>query len=294
MFKRMSIRKRVAVMLLIFYALSIVATAAVGWLFMRAESDEISEDKTNLFSAVMEANREYMVKVLRPKSLKMLPDAYFPEASVGIVMLSEIGSIIQEKHPEFIYKIASENPLDLHNAADIFERETLDYFRETGVSEWRGRMGRDGKEFYAIASPMKAKPGCMKCHSTPDVAPPEMVAQYGKKSGYNYKLEEIVGGTFVYLPAAVSFNRAMNKLLIFMAWFSAFYFLVIFIVDRIILFSVVQPVESLAATAESLSMGDLDVVFEVKTEDEMKVLAGAFTRIKVSMRKAMDLLGEGE
>lgn len=290
MFKKMTIRKRITAILLMVYAVSVLLAAGIGWVVLRAEAQEVSAEKSTLFGAVMSANRQYMVKMLRPKTKELLPHTYFPEGSVGIVMLSAISRFIQEQHPEFIYKIASDNPLNMENSVDVFEKEVLAEFRDSGATEWKGMMERKGRDYYAIATPMKSKKGCMRCHSIPKAAPPDMVEQYGNRSGYGYKLGEVVGGTFIYIPAEVELDRARQKLMLFLGGFSIFFFMVLFVVDRVVVVTIIRPIESIASVAEEVSMGNLELKFDVDSEDEIKVLAEAFTRIKTSMKKAIDLL----
>ena len=118
----------------------------------------------------------------------------------------------------------------------------------------------------------------------------EMVERYGTGSGYGYKLGDIVGGTFVYVPADVAINQAMKKLLYFSLGFSIFFLLALFIVDRIIVSSVIKPIEVFVKTAEDVSKGKLDREFRVRTNDEMKSLANAFTRMKASIVKAIEIM----
>jgi len=76
----------------------------------------------------------------------------------------------------------------------------------------------------------------------------------------------------------------------FSAVFSVFFLLVLFAVDRFIVSSVVKPIEHIVDVAEDISRGKLDREFHVKTNDEIKMLADAFDRMKVSLAKAMDIL----
>jgi HAMP domain-containing protein len=100
----------------------------------------------------------------------------------------------------------------------------------------------------------------------------------------------VVGARFIYVPTAVMQQEAYQRIGYFSAAFSIFFLLVLFAVDRFIVSSVVKPIEHIVAVAEEISRGKLDVEFNVKTNDEIKLLANAFDRMKVSLAKAMDIL----
>ena len=124
----------------------------------------------------MSSSAKYLTSAIRPKVQEYLPDTYFPEATVGIFMLTTIAKTVQEQYPEYIYRIASPNPLNPENLADAFEEKVIKSFEAGEIDSWRGFVQREGKEFYAVATPMVAGQNCIWCHDTPEAAHPKMVA----------------------------------------------------------------------------------------------------------------------
>ena len=290
MFRFKSIRRRILSVLMIIYLVSLVVTVGAGWVVLKAEAVKVAEEKTDLFLATMNASRRYMVEHLRPRTKELLPGTYFPEGSVGILMLSQIGRMLQEDHPEYVYRIASDNALNPANRADREELRIIDQFAKQGDKRWDGFVERGGETYYTVATAMRAKPGCMRCHSIPKAAPKELVAEYGVDGGFGYKNGEVVGATFAYVPISVALDEARRKLAIFAAAFSLFFLLVLLVVDRVLVASVVRPIEGFVEAAEAVSTGDLSREFKVDSVDEMHTLADAFTRMKVSIEKSLSML----
>lgn len=151
-------------------------------------------------------------------------------------------------------------------------------------------IDKGGESFYATAVPIEARKSCIWCHDTPEVAHPDMVEEYGTTSGYGYEIGDIVGGRFVYVPLSTAKEMMMKKLAGFAGGISVLFLLAMFIIDRIVIGTVVKPIENIVEVAEDISRGKMDRNFEVNTNDEIKLLADAFNRMKVSLAKAMDIL----
>jgi methyl-accepting chemotaxis protein len=276
--------------LIMVYAVSLCVTVVTGYFVLMQDTIRESEEKTAIFFAAMKGSRKYLKDVIRPKIKENIPDTFLPEGTVGIFMLSSISKFVQNEYPEYIYKISSPNPLNQNNMSNGFEMLTIKKFSDEKIDRWNGFIKKGGKRFYAVATPVVAEKNCIWCHDRPETANPQMVARYGTTSGYGYKLGDIVGGTFVYVPADVAIRQAMKKLLYFSVGFSIFFLLALVVVDRIIVRSVVKPIEVFVKTAEDVSRGKLDREFQVRTNDEMKALANAFNRMTVSIKKAIEIM----
>jgi serine/threonine protein kinase len=113
-----------------------------------------------------------------------------------------------ERYATFNYKEASLNPTNRLHMANEFEAGILRRFSSpdapkeiTGVLETAG-----GKQFY-IARPMKVTAkSCLDCHTTPELAPPQQVALYGREGGYGWKMDEVIAAQMVYVPVSDAFR----------------------------------------------------------------------------------------
>ncbi|MDY0212430.1 MAG: DUF3365 domain-containing protein [Desulfuromonadaceae bacterium] len=291
MLKNLSIRKRIIVMLALVYVVSIAVAVTGGGYVLLKDVEREAQEKTDLFSAVMSSSAKYLHNVIRPKAEKLVPaDAYFPESGVGVLMLTETARYIQDIYPEYIFRYASPNPLNQESLSNQFEDGIIEQMEAGEVDEWRGFTERAGTSFYAVAKPLIAGSDCISCHDVPEVAHPEQVEQYGTRSGYGYLEGDVVGARFIYVPVEMVKVQAYQRILYFSIGFSIFFLLVLFAVDRFIVTSIVRPIEHIVSVAEKISRGNLDAEFDIKSKDEIRTLADAFERMKVSMSKAMDIL----
>jgi methyl-accepting chemotaxis protein len=276
--------------LIMVYIVSMIGTIIGGYYFLDHDAQNGARDKAELFSSVMSANQKYMSRNVRPEIMDQLPDAYFPEATVGIVMMGETAQLIQDEYPEFLFKVASPNPLNKENRSDSFENSIIAGFDNGDYEKWEGTVTKAGKRFFATAVPIEARKSCIWCHDTPEVAHPDMVEEYGSESGYGYEVGDIVGGRFIYVSMADSDKTTIQKLVKRMGAISLLFLLAMLLIDRIIVSTVVKPITEIVAVAEDISRGKMDREFNVKGNDEIKLLADAFNRMKVSLAKAMDIL----
>jgi methyl-accepting chemotaxis protein len=290
MLKNMSIRKRILLIMAVGYVFSLAGVIGVGYLLLEQDTKREAAEKTELFVSVMTANQEYMAKFVRPDLLELIEDEYFPEASVGAVMMAKTAKLLSEKYPEYIFRLASHNPLNQDSLADAFEKQLIAGFNNGDYESWEGFTVRDGKSFYASAAPIEARSSCIWCHDTPEAAHPDMVEEYGRTSGYGYEEGDIVGTRVVYVPTEAAKQLTMQKLGALAGAVSVLFFLALLIIDVTIVRSVVKPIENIVEVAGDISRGKMGRSFDVDTNDEIKLLADAFNRMKVSLEKAMDIL----
>ncbi len=291
MLKNLSIRKRIVVMLAVVYIVSIAVAVTGGGYALLKDVEREAQEKTDLFAAVMSSSARYLHNVIRPKADALVPkDAYFPESGVGVLMLTETARYIQDIYPEYIFRYASPNPLNDENLSNQFEDEIIARMEDGEVQEWKGFTEREGVSYYSVAKPLIAGSDCISCHDVPEVAHPEQVEKYGTRAGYGYLEGDVVGARFIYVPVEAVKAQAYQRIMYASVGFSVFFLIVLFAVDRFILTSIVRPIEHIVTVAEKISRGNLDAEFEVNTKDEIRSLADAFERMKVSMSKAMDIL----
>jgi hypothetical protein len=66
-----------------------------------------------------------------------------------------------------------------------------------------------GGRFEYMAIPIRiTNEGCLACHSTPDAAPKLMTDSYGRDSGFDWHLNDVVAAQVVSVPVAIAQQRA--------------------------------------------------------------------------------------
>ena len=218
-------------------------------------------------------------RVFRPQTVP----AY---AAMGIF------NLLKKKYPDYYYKEAALNPTNpAHRAADWEEDLIKVFSQQPEMVAYDGeRQTPFGRALY-LARPMRAGKACLQCHTTPALAPPEMVALYGPANGFGWKEQEVIAAQVmsvpVSLPAAIA-DRGFRRLMIYLVVVAG---ATLAALNLVLFFTVIRPVSRFAAIADEASKGNLEVPeLEVRGQDEIAVLASAFNRMRRSLVAAMKML----
>jgi HAMP domain-containing protein len=241
------------------------------------------------------ATRKYTTARIKP-ALAANHDGIFRPESVPAFAATEIFEGLRANYPSYSYKEATLNPTNLRDKAVDWEEDIIRIFRgraPTDRSPFEGeRMTPGGKSVY-LASPLRAAKSCLECHSTPDVAPPEMVKLYGPNNGFGWKEDEVIGAQIVSVPAKLADDmaaRAFRQLMISLGVVGGVTLLVL---NLVLVVTVVRPVRRFAIAADQISTGQMEVPeLPVKGKDEISMLAAAFNRMHRSLAAAMRMLDE--
>jgi len=119
-----------------------------------------------------------------------------------------------------------------------------------------------------------------------------MIAKYGSAHGFGWKQGCVVAAQIVSvrmsLPVQIA-NQAFHRLLL--------YLIVAMVATMIALdigvyYIVIRPLQLVSATADRVSKGEKDVAPLVVTgRDEIANVTASFNRMRVSLEKALKLLG---
>jgi methyl-accepting chemotaxis protein len=240
----------------------------------------------------MESVRKYVGKELRPVINREMPGKFVLEGMSGFYVLRKVSYNLLESQPDYKYKQASGNPLAQENKADYYEEWLLGQFQKNPkMKELKGLRTDAAQPLYYIARPVFAdKEECMKCHGDSTLAPQEQVQRYGTASGYNYTMGSVVGSNIIYVPASVPINIAIRSTAVVAAIFTGLFLILFIVINLLIRRSIIHPIELFVRTAEQVSKGKFDNEFKVDTEDELKTLANAFTRLKTSIVMMMEMM----
>jgi HAMP domain-containing protein len=134
---------------------------------------------------------------------------------------------------------------------------------------------------------------CLVCHSTPENAPKTMTDIYGVNNGFGWKLNEIIGAQVVTVPMSVPLARAEQTFMTFMILLGGVFLLLLVLLNILLHFVVIRPVVKMAVIANDVSMGKPDVPEYVrKGSDEIASLSQSFSRMRLSLESAMQMLGD--
>lgn len=295
-FNSWKLRKKFTILLLLVLLIGLtcigsILTAVLG----RKTKHEISEQALILMET-MNSVRDYTSTQVQPELADRIDVEFLPE-TIPAYSAREIFENLRQNNPEyrdFFYKEATINPTNLRDRADKFETTLVEKFiANTDLQETSGFRSIPGGDIFYIARPMKiSKISCLRCHSTPDVAPQSLIERYGTANGFGWKLNEIVGAQTISVPAQKVFNEAKETFLLIMAVVSSIFIAVILLVNDLLNRHVIRPLKKIAKVAEEVSTGDLNAEFGQVSEDEIGNLAAAFKRMKLSLTLAMNRISQ--
>ncbi|BAY07786.1 c-type heme family protein [Calothrix sp. NIES-2098] len=159
------------------------------------------------------------------------------------------------QYKDLTYKQATLNPTNLNDQADLFEAKLVERFESDRtlktLSDLRYQAGE--QLFYSAQPLVVNSSSCLKCHSSPDIAPQSHVQRYGTKNGYGWKLNQVIGTQIIYIPASEVFANARKALLLFISIFIGIFALVIISINYLLKWRVIQPLKPIAQLAQTMS-----------------------------------------
>jgi methyl-accepting chemotaxis protein len=255
--------------------------------------DEVVRDARLMMEAAISV-RTYTVDQIRPHLIKQLDEVFLPQ-TVPAFAATEAISTLRKKYPEYSYKEATLNPTNPRNRTLDWEADVVNRFRNYAdvkeiVSERQSGTGRS----LFIAKPIQiSNDACLQCHSTPGVAPPTMTKIYGEANGFGWKHNEIVGAQLVTVPMDVPLQKAERAFTTFMASLAAVFVAVFIVLNIMLSWLIVRPIRKMSQAADKISTGDFgEPEFKEKGGDEVAVLGSSFNRMRRSLEKAMQMIGE--
>jgi len=287
----MGVRLKFNLVLVAVFGLGLTVSGVLSRRILEANArDEVVRSADLMMGAAM-AVRTYTNREITPQLELQLMRTFLPQ-SLPAFAATETFSALREQHPEYSYKEAVLNPTNPRNKALDWEADIITEFRnEPQLKDFRGsRETAIGRALY-LARPIRATEGCLRCHSTPEVAPASMVKLYGPVNGFGWKAGETVGAQIVSVPMTVALERADQAFRTFMTSLVMVFLLAFAVLNVALSRLIIRPIVRMARAADQVSTGSFDVPeFSATGGDEIAVLAMSFNRLRRSLEKAMKLL----
>jgi methyl-accepting chemotaxis protein len=255
--------------------------------------DEVIRDARLMMEAAGSV-RSYTVDQIRPHLIKQLDEVFLPQ-TVPAFAATETINTLRKKYTEYSYKEATLNPTNPRDRTLDWEADIVNRFRDHAdlkeiVNE---RQSSNGRSLF-IAKPIQiSNPACLQCHNTAADAPPTMVKIYGDSNGFGWKHNEIVGAQLVSVPMEVPLLKAERAFTTFMASLAAVFVAVFIVLNIMLSWLIVRPIRKMSESADKISTGDFgEPEFKERGGDEVAVLGSSFNRMRRSLEKAMQMIGE--
>lgn len=275
-----------------------IGVAIIGALTYRMLQDGARAQvlgQAQLMMQAMSSVRKYTSVQLLPllEPVEAQTKSFLPQTVPGYAA-TENFAYLRAQFPEYSYKEATLNPTNLRDRAVEWEADVVNAFRnDPNLKTYNGeREAATGPALY-FAQPLRAGAACLHCHSTPDVAPPAMIARYGSANGFGWKENEVIGAQVVSLPLSVPLAIARNEFRTVLIYLGIIFLASLAVLNLALYFTIAKPAARLSDMANRISLGDLEVPeLPVKGGDEIADLAEAFNRMRRSLVTAMKMIGD--
>jgi HAMP domain-containing protein len=290
----MGLRLKFNLVLIVVFMTGFFAAGLVSRQLLQENArDEVIRDARLMMEAAGSV-RSYTVDQIRPHLIKQLEEEFLPQ-TVPAYAATETINTLRKKYTEYSYKEATLNPTNPRDRTLDWEADIVNRFRDHAdvkeiVSE---RQSSNGRSLF-IAKPIQiTNAACLQCHTTAAMAPPTMVKIYGESNGFGWKHNEIVGAQLVTVPMEVPLQKAERAFTTFMGSLAAVFVAVFIVLNIMLSWLIVRPIRKMSESADKISTGDFDEPeFNEKGKDEVAVLGSSFNRMRRSLEKAMQMIGE--
>lgn len=176
-----------------------------------------AEQKAHMLMVRNLATHSYFSDELKPSVFSAikgkLPDSYFdPRWMSSTYAIKGIDKRFREDDDfkNFYYKEAAINARTPANEADEVEREFINRLnRDPALNLESGVRKLDGKPFFVIMQRGEVmQEGCLRCHSTPENAPADLIKQYGPERAFGRKPGMVISALSIKIPMEDAFRRA--------------------------------------------------------------------------------------
>jgi HAMP domain-containing protein len=275
--------------------LSLLATIAIGYTsYMLSRQSALADarSKGEMLFNYIEASAKFFGKYQKPIIDELVTDKsrFIPELMSRFVVKRMEYDLFAETQKGYQFKQATLDPLWPDNKADVEEQKIIQYFASNpSAKDKEGIIERGGEQFFYAARPVKIeKDSCLNCHGDPGMAPKEQQDVYGTEHGYNWKLNDTVGASMIYVSITHALATAQaSALKIFFMGIGCLLvtiFCIWIFLDR----GVVGPIIRLSETAKNISIGkNLCDSAHSEAKDEIGVLANSIDRLRISVNKLL-------
>jgi protein-histidine pros-kinase len=273
----------------------VIGLAAATFLAREITTEEAKRQMLNEANLIMRSGtaiRAYTQKEIRPLISDQMAVRFLPH-SVPSWSAQTVLHQVQKDFPDYSYKEAALNPTNPSDRATPWEADIINVFkRDRELAEFVATRDTPTGQFLTFARPFRlTDAACLSCHSTPAAAPPTMVDLYGKGNGFGWELNDVIGAQIVSVPMSVALTRANHSLWSFVAALSAVFLAMLVLLNVLMHFFIIKPVQQITALARDVSAGKTDVPeYPVKGRDEIASLGRSFNLMHRSLQNAIKML----
>ncbi|MDY6901644.1 MAG: DUF3365 domain-containing protein [Cyanobacteriota bacterium] len=236
------------------------------------------------------ASREYTTDEVAPLLEEVEKEEFIPQ-TVPSYAAQQLFNRLDKQYQDYNYVERAFNPTNPKDLAEGWQVELIqEFIKNPQLPEIVGeRTSRAGNNFLYVAQPIQIKQqSCLQCHSTPEVAPPELIKTYGSSNGFGWKLNEIIGTRLISVPMYIPQKRANETVFTFLLLLASILLIAYTAVSLIVRRWVISPLDSIAKIVEELSLSKAgNSQLPEERADEIGKLSKSINRLLISLGKAL-------
>jgi HAMP domain-containing protein len=292
LFNNITLRSKFNIALIFIMILSVTGSFLFSSYILQKGAEKRVTNEARFLLNTMEASRSFTSKVVKPVLYKELNGKFIVEAMSSSFGARNIFERLHEKYPDYYFKHASLKPRNIVNMADKFETDIINQkFRsDLNFTEWKGYREVNGNREYVIMKPIIAEERCMRCHSTPEIAPEEIIQRYGSLDGFGIRVGDVMGALTISVPVAAIFDEARHNSIIFNIIVLLCFILLILIINVFFVQIVIKPIRKLSEVVREISIGKTNIRLDDTGNDEIGTLSRGIERMRRSINLAMNRL----
>lgn len=165
----------------------------------------------------------------------------------------ELSEIVSKTATRATFRVTSDEYRNPANAPDRFESTAIQAFKADKNLKYSDAF--EGN-YYRYSQPIYVQESCLKCHGDPKDAPADVIAKYGDKQAFGYKLGDVRGIISVKLPDVTLAEVFLTFLNPFTVGLIVLAFLLNFLFTHK---SIINRLKGLTLTTERIAHGELDL-----------------------------------
>lgn len=289
----MRLRTKLNLLLLVVGALGEVLFAIVSTPYLNGLAKDEVLQSSRIMMASATGARKYTSEQIEPllEAEEWKGKRFYPQA-VSAYAAVKIFEFLHAQFTDYSYRERALNPTNPMNRATDWESDIIQDFR-AHPSQPESITIRETLTgpVMNLAQPIRAEERCLVCHTTPQAAPPSMLAAYGPDHGFGWKANEIIGAQIVSVPMNVAYDRAASVRYLSMAVYLGVLVVLAAVLNAGLALIVTGPVRTMSRIAEDVSLGRYDVPeFDRRGSNEIASLGQSLTRMRRSLEQALRLL----
>ena len=288
----MGLRTKFNLVLITAFLIGLALATFLAWQITTEEAKRQMFNEASLIMRSGTAVRGYTQKEIRPLIADQMTVRFLPH-SVPSYSAQTVLNDLHKDFPDYSYKEAALNPTNPSDRATNWETDVINAFqRDPNLTEFVGIRDTPTSQFLTFARPFRlTDKACLACHSTPAAAPPTMLDLYGNANGFGWQLNDVIGAQIVSVPMSVALNRSNQSLVAFVVSLSAVFFATLVVLNVLLHFFILKPMQKITALARDVSAGKTDVPeYPAKGKDEIASLARSFNLMHRSLQNAILML----